>query len=129
MKFHFKITSAFFSRFSSEWLQRSTMWSTTQLDKMKLYLKACVPRGSSLFLKKQRCCMLIFFSCHGIHLGWTTSTKLIVNTLCFQGVWCPQIAQCQPGPVLAQFWSGNLTGTVFASPSVLAFRASRDRRG
>lgn len=92
------------------------MWSTTQLDKMKLYLKACVPRGSSLFLKKQRFHMLIFFSYDGISLGWTTRTKFIVNALCFQGVWCaPLIAQCQPGPILAQFWSGNMNGTVFVS--------------
>lgn len=77
MKFHFIITSTFLSCFSSERLQLSTMWSTTQLDKMKLYLKACIPTDPSLSLKKQIFCMLTVLSCDQIHLGLTESTDLL----------------------------------------------------
>lgn len=75
MKFHFIITSAFFC-FSSEWIQQNTMWSTTQLDKMKLYLEACVPQGSSQFRRKQRFYILIFLSYDGIHLSQTKSAEI-----------------------------------------------------
>lgn len=73
------------------------------LDKVKLYLEACVPQGSSQFLKKQRFCILIFLSYDGILLGQTRGTEI-------------RSTHCAPGSLMCSF---NNTSSEFHSCLVL----------